>query len=59
MTPYVASHNQNSLITLKLLATDMTDPVDFNLYASKFEDGMQSTALFVDHTLEKLKIDNE
>ncbi len=55
----MASHNQNSLITLKLLATDMTDPVDFNLYASKFEDGMQSTALFVDHTLEKLKIDNE
>lgn len=58
-TPEVASHNQNTLVTLKLLATDLTDPVDFNVYASKFEDGEKTTSLFVDHTLEKLKVDNE
>jgi hypothetical protein len=57
--PRVESHNQNTLVTLKLLATDLTDPIDFNMYAGKFEDGIKSTALFVDHTLEKLKIDNE
>lgn len=56
--PEVADNNQNTTITLKLLATELTDPVNFDLFHAKFEDSDMTTPLFVDHTLEKLKIDN-
>lgn len=56
--PKVDDNNQNTTITLKLLATELNNPVDFNLFHVKFEDSDMPTPLFVDHTLEKLKIDN-
>lgn len=56
--PVESSDNQNNKVLIKIIIYDVTDPFEFDLYFIKPEFSKFITPLYVDQTLEKLKIDN-
>jgi hypothetical protein len=57
-TPKITADNQANKINLKLLCFDLTSPIEFDLFFIKPEFSVITTNLLVDHTLEKVLIDN-
>ena len=58
LCPTESSDNQNNRVYIKFIVFDVTDPFEFDLYFIKPEFSKFTTPLYVDQTLEKLKIDN-
>lgn len=58
LCPVESTDNQNNNVFIKMIVYDVTDPFDFDLYFIKPEFSKFVTPLYVDQTLEKLKIDN-
>ncbi len=58
LCPRESTDNQNNNVFIKLIVYEVTDPFDFDLYFIKPEFSTFITPLYVDQTLEKLKIDN-
>jgi len=56
--PLESTDNQNNNVLIKLIVFDATAAFDFDLYFIKPEFSKFATPLYVDQTLEKLKIDN-
>jgi len=56
--PVEAIDNQNNDVYVKMIVCDAVNPFSFNLYFIKPEFSNFITPLYVDQTLEKLKIDN-
>lgn len=58
LCPTESSDNQNNTVYIKMIIYDVSSPFDFDLYFIKPEFSKFVTPLYVDQTLEKLKIDN-
>jgi len=57
-TPNITEDNRNNTQYVRLVLFDLVDRVDFNLYFLKAEFNNLPTSLFIDHTIEKLKLDD-
>jgi len=57
-TTQISTNNQNHTISMKLLFTESSAAIDFDLFFIKFELTDQFSGIYVDHTFEKLRIDN-
>lgn len=57
-TPAIAIDNQNNTVRIMMKLINISSSVDLDLYYIKPEFSNVMTALHVDHTLEKIKIDN-
>lgn len=57
-TPAVATDNQTNVITLAMKLVNLTNVVDADVFFIKPEFSREPTPLYVNHTIEKLKIDN-
>ena len=58
LCPVENNDNQNNKVLIKMIIFDVTDPFEFDLYFIKPEFSKFITPIYVDQTLEKLKIDN-
>lgn len=58
LCPTEPTDNQNNKVIIKMIVYDVSSPFDFDLYFIKPEFSKFVTPLYVDQTLEKLKIDN-